>query len=521
MAPPHASDDEPIQLVWFKRDLRVADHGPLAAAAARGPVLPLYIVEPALIHAPDFAPAHWSFIAECLHALRTELARRGQPLIVRVGEPVAVLEQLAATLPIGQLWAHEETGNLLSYQRDRAVRRWARARGLPFHELPQGGVVRRLASRDAWDTLYDERMARPLVASPPALRPLTPALDPGPIPSHAELGLAPDQRIERQAGGEAQGHALLDDFLHRRGAAYHQALSSPHTAWSGCSRLSPYLSWGALSVNQVVRATRARIGALTASGDPADTAWVRPLGAFAARLRWRCHFIQKLESEPALEQHNLVRAYDGMRPEQPDETRLAAWAAGQTGYPFVDACMRATAATGWLNFRMRAMVVSFACFDLWQHWRAPGPVLARAWLDYEPGIHYSQLQMQSGTAGNTTLRIYNPVKQGQDHDPDGAFVRRWVPELAGVPASFIHAPWLMPREMQRRTGCVIGRTYPAPIVDHEAAVRRARAAIAAVRNQPDTAAQVAAVRERHGSRRPPPTPRRSPRIHPGQLRLEL
>ncbi len=249
-----------------------------------------------------------------------------------------------------------------------------------------------------------------------------------------------------------------------------------------------------------MRATRARIGALIASGHPADIAWVRPLSAFAARLRWRCHC---------------------MRPEQPDEARLAAWAAGQTGYPFVDACMRAVAATGWLNFRMRAMVVSFACFDLWQHWRAPGLVLARAWLDYEPGIHYSQLQMQSGTAGNAMLRIYNPVKQGQDHDPDGSFVRRWAPELAGVPASFIHAPWLMPREMQLRAGCVIGRTYPAPIVDHETAVRRARAAIAAVRNHPDTAAQVAAVRERHGSRRPPPAPRRPPRINPDQLRLEI
>ncbi|GEM_PF-1411768 len=193
MATQYASDNEPIQLVWFKRDLRVSDHGPLTEAAARGPVLPLYIVEPALIHAPDFAPAHWSFIADCLRALRAALARRGQPLIVRVGEPVAVLEHLAATLPIAQLWAHEETGNLLSYQRDRAVRRWARARGLPFTELPQGGVVRRLASRDIWDASYDERMARPLFAPPPALRPLTPALDPGPIPSHAELGLAPDR----------------------------------------------------------------------------------------------------------------------------------------------------------------------------------------------------------------------------------------------------------------------------------------------------------------------------------------
>lgn len=510
-----------MQLVWFKRDLRVHDHAPLAQAATRGSVLPLFIVEPALLTAPDFAPAHWSFIAECLHALRAELARLGQPLIVRVGEPTRVLAQLADELPIAQLWAYEETGNLLSYRRDQAVRRWARARGLRFVELPQRGVVRRLASRDHWDAAYEEALARPLVAAPAALRPFSPALDPGPIPTHAELGLAPDTLVERQAGGEAAAHQLLNDFLGRRGANYHRALSSPLSAWEGCSRLSPYLAWGALSQGQAVRATRARISSVADNPDPADAHWLHPLQAFEARLRWRCHFIQKLESEPAIEDHNLVHAFDGMRPEQPDAALLSAWAAGLTGYPFVDACMRAVTATGWLNFRMRAMLVSFACFDLWQHWRAPGLVLARAWLDYEPGIHYSQLQMQSGTAGNATLRIYNPVKQGQDHDPDGLFVRRWVPELAGVPTSFVHAPWLMPRAMQLKVGCVVGRDYPAPIVDHEAAARRARAAIGAVRHRPGTAEEVAAVRERHGSRRLIPERPRTPKVHPGQLRLEL
>jgi deoxyribodipyrimidine photo-lyase len=390
-----------------------------------------------------------------------------------------------------------------------------------FTELPHDGVVRRLATRDAWDAAYDARTARPLVRPPEALRPLPVAVEPGSIPTHRALGLAPDPLVERQQGGETRARALLDDFLHRRGASYHRALSSPEAAWEGCSRLSPYLTWGALSARQAVRITRARAAAIVGLGDPRDDHWLRPLSAFEARLRWRCHFIQKLEMEPALEERTLVRAYEGMRPEQPDAERLAAWAAGRTGYPFVDACMRATVATGWLNFRMRAMVVSFVCFDLWQHWRAPGLVLARAWVDYEPGIHYCQLQMQAGTAGNATLRIYNPVKQGQSHDPAGRFVRRWVPELENVPASFIHAPWLMPREMQRRVGCLVGRDYPAPLVDHEAAARRARAAIAAVRGRPGTAEEVAAVRERHGSRRPIAAPPRLPTIHPGQLRLDL
>jgi deoxyribodipyrimidine photo-lyase len=184
--------------------------------------------------------------------------------------------------------------------------------------------------------------------------------------------------------------------------------------------------------------------------------------------------------------------------------------------------MRSLAATGWLTFRMRAMIVSFAAYDLWLHWREFAHFLARQWLDYEPGIHYSQLQMQSATTGNETLRVYNPIKQGQDQDPHGVFVKRWIPELAGVPASFIHAPWLMPNAMQQHVGCHIGRDYPAPIVDHEAAVAHARACIAEVRRRPETRDEANAVRERHGSRtRRPMRSRRNGKPAAGQMELDL
>jgi deoxyribodipyrimidine photo-lyase len=508
-----------LQLVWYKRDLRVHDHEPLTAAAARGPVLPLYIVEPSFIHAHNFSPIHWTFIRESLLELGETLARLGQPLIVRVGEATEVLHRLATLLPISALWAHEETSTLRGYARDQAVRRWARAQHLPFTELPQNGVIRRLPNRDQWDTLWEERMAQPLHLPPEALRPAPQTLDPGPIPTHAELGLEPDTRSEQQPAGERIAHGTLDDFLTRRGARYNLALSSPLSAWEGCSRLSPHLAWGTLSIRQVVRATRARVAALQAreGGD----GWLRALNAFESRLHWHCHFIQKIEDEPEIEEQHFVRAYDGMRPTTADSEKLTAWAAGVTGYPFVDACMRALTATGWLNFRMRAMLVSFACYDLWQHWREPGYILARRWVDYEPGIHYCQLQMQSGTAGNSTIRIYNPTKQGQDQDPQGVFIRRWVPELEGVSAQYIHAPWLMPREIQQRASCLIGKHYPAPIVDHEQAQRKARAAIAAVRARPATSTETAAVRERHGSRRTPPERQSKPKVHPGQLRMEL
>ena len=177
----------------------------------------------------------------------------------------------------------------------------------------------------------------------------------------------------------------------------------------------------------------------------------------------------------------------------------------------VDACMRYLNATGWLNFRMRAMVVSFASYHLWLHWRPTGLHLARQFLDYEPGIHYCQLQMQSGTTGINAVRIYSPIKQVKDQDPEGTFIRRWVPELGGVPAEHIAEPHLMSHDAQLRAGCVIGRNYPKPIVDHKQAVAQAKRAIYGVRRRTSSRDEAQAVFKRHGSRRRPQDRRRSPR----------
>jgi deoxyribodipyrimidine photo-lyase len=167
----------------------------------------------------------------------------------------------------------------------------------------------------------------------------------------------------------------------------------------------------------------------------------------------------------------------------------------------VDACMRWLAATGWLNFRMRAMVMSVSSLHLWNHWREPGLHLAREFLDYEPGIHWPQVQMQSGVTGINAVRAYNPVKQARDHDPDGVFVRRWIPALARVPHEYLFDPWTMPATAQREAGCVIGRDYPAPLVDHVSASREALRRIHAIRASGEVRAQSQAVFEKHGSRR--------------------
>jgi deoxyribodipyrimidine photo-lyase len=503
-------------LVWFKRDLRVQDHPALALAVGLGPVLPLYVVEPDYWRLPDTAARQWAFVAESVAQLRDDLGRLGAPLVVRTGDAVEVIARLVRQHRIGRIVSHEETGNLWTFARDRRVAAWARDAGVAWTELPQCGVVRRLAGRDGWQARRDGFMAQQVPSVPAAVQPVA-GVEAGMIPAAQALRLAPDRCPHRQAGGRAQGLALLSGFLTERGQGYRAAMSSPQTGEGACSRLSPHIAQGTLSLREIVQAAGAR-----AAGRPGG-GWPGALQAFQARLAWRDHFAQKLEDAPRLELDCLHPATEALRPRDPDAARLAAWAAGETGVPFVDACMRYLVATGWLNFRMRAMLVSFASYHLWLDWRATGPVLARRFTDYDPGIHWPQMQMQSGTTGINTVRLYNPVKQGQDHDPTGAFTRRWVPELAGVPDAHLQAPWHWPGAGRLR--------YPPPVVDLAAAARAARAAVWGQRTAAGFAATAGMIVARHASRADParrfvsdrdPAPRRRASQAPAaQLSLDL
>jgi deoxyribodipyrimidine photo-lyase len=309
-----------------------------------------------------------------------------------------------------------------------------------------------------------------------------------------------------QRGGEAQAQQTLDSFLRERGAGYRYEMSSPVHAWNSCSRLSPYLAWGNISLRTVYQATKARsseIKALRKDKMELDPRWLQSLSSFQSRLRWHCHFMQKLEDEPDLEFHALNRALDGLRVDDFRDDYFEAWATGQTGYPLVDACMRALLHTGWLNFRMRAMLMSFASYHLWLPWRPTALHLARHFLDFEPGIHFSQAQMQSGVTGINAVRIYSPIKQVHDQDPDGIFIKAYVPELDPVPPEHIAEPHRMPPPLQQKLGCVIGEHYPAPIVEHGPAYKQARARIYAARRRPEAQAASEQVYLKHGSRRRP------------------
>ncbi|TCP42358.1 FAD-binding domain-containing protein [Rhodovulum marinum] len=481
-----------VTLLWFKRDLRLADHPALVhAAAGECAMLPLYIAEPGYWALPDTSGRQWAFTAECLDDLARQLARLGAPLQVEMGEAVAVLDRLTDAYGVTRLVSHEETGNGWTYARDRAVAAWARARGIEWVELPQSGVVRRLKGRDGWAAARDRFMRQPVLPAPKGLRGL-PGLAPDRIPTARDLGMAADPCAGRQPGGRSAGLGLMNSFLNERGQEYRRAMSSPLSGATACSRLSPHLALGTLSAREVEHATAHRRTAVKGT----RTGWAGSLKSFSSRLAWRDHFMQKLEDEPALEQRCLHRAYEGLRPAVTDGARLAAWQRGETGLPFVDACMRSLIATGWLNFRMRAMLVSVASYHLWLDWRATAPILARLFTDYEPGIHWPQVQMQSGTTGMNTIRIYNPVKQGSEQDPTGAFTRRWVPELAQVPDTLLQAPWRW-----EGAGRILGRGYPEPVVEVAAAARAAREAVWAVRKGETFHDEAARIVRRHASRK--------------------
>ncbi|HOY03159.1 MAG TPA: FAD-binding domain-containing protein [Zoogloea sp.] len=523
-----------ITVVWFKRDLRVTDHAPLHDAARRGPVLPVYLFEPELIAQADSSPRHLGFILECLAELEARLAALGSPLQRWQGTAVEVLQALREGLGPFRLSSHEETGNLASYARDRSVARWCREQGVEWQQWPSGGVVRRLHDRDAWSRLWMERMTPTPLAAPAALQP-----PPCPIPSPLRLppGGAPrhlawhpdtlPDHPARQQGGRSHARQLLRHFFDQHLPDYRRGMSSPLSAGDACSRLSPYLAFGAVSVREIVHAVWRRRTELQAM--PPD---LRPRGelpglkSFESRLHWHCHFIQKLESEPELEYRDMHPAFAGLRDASFDANRLTRWRRGETGFPLIDACMAMLRETGWINFRMRALLIAFSSYQLWQPWQKPALHLAREFLDYEPGIHYPQIQMQSGTTGINTLRIYNPVKQARDQDPDGRFVRRWLPALERLPDAWLFEPWKMPPELQRRQGLVIGRDYPEPLVDHEAAARHARDTLWRLRKEDAVRRESRAVYEKHGSRNPhregTPRPRRpSPPTDSQQLGFDF
>ena len=472
-----------VNIVWFKKDLRVYDHEALMEASRTNDILPIYIIEKEMWDQRSHSRRQWLFLKECLIDLQTQLKNIGQPLIIRYGDVIEIFEEIKKDYSIQAIYSHQETGDYYSFKRDLKVKDWVLQNSINWKEYLQFAVFRGDQDRNKWSRKRDNLMLKNTIKRPIKTNVL--AINPGSFPNNNFFEFQDDKCEGRLKGGRKKGISRLNYFIENELINYSKNISSPQESLESCSRLSPYISMGCISIREILHKIKHIKG--------------NNVKMLRSRLAWHCHFVQKLESQPELEFKELHPFFMGIRVK--NESLLRIWSEGKTGFPFLDACMRSLNFNGWLNFRMRAMLISFASYNLWQPWQDSGLILAQKFIDYEPGIHWNQCQMQSGTTSINTNRIYNPIKQGKDHDPNGHFIRKWIPELEIVPDAYIHEPWIIINQNKTKFKELVNTYYAKPIVDINLTTKEARSKLFKISQKKDYYEISKSIYLKHGSRK--------------------
>jgi deoxyribodipyrimidine photo-lyase len=455
---------EEIHVVWFKRDLRLQDNEAIKnALASNKRVLFLYVFENTLLKDAHYDVRHWNFIKQSILDLNTDLKKYNTKVLCVQTEVVNAFNQIFNSYKVDTVFSHQETGLLITYNRDKEFTRYCRNNSVKWKENNNNGVLRGLLNRKDWFDKWDDYMYEPQIKAEFKSDQFISIEEITQIEEHFQsANLKTPKHKYFQRGGTKTAWRYASTFFDKRHEKYMFNISKPALARENCSRLSPYIAWGNVSIRQIFQEALKH----------KTTANKKHLGAFISRLRWQAHFIQKFEMEHTMENASVNKGYKKLKKSISKEYQNA-WEAGKTGFPLIDACMRCLQETGYLNFRMRAMLVSFFTHILWQPWQASSQHLSKLFLDFEPGIHFPQLQMNAGETGINMLRIYNPIKNSKEHDEDGTFIKKWVPELAHLPTAFIHEPYLMTPLDEQFNNLELGVNYPNPIVDIKVARKKA------------------------------------------------
>ena len=476
------------KILWFRHDLRIDDNEAFNKACNDGEVLPIFIYDEDYWKLETSSSFHLNFMRESLDALNNELSSKyNSKISIFYGNTIEILNKIINQFKITDIFTNQIFRNKYILDLDQKCSEFFVEKGVNWHQLQQFGIQLENRKRNYWANQWNKFIA---------IGPQTNKANCKFLTVESRVSEVKTNQIDGsniQKGGRTHALSLLNSFLEQRSENYQKEMSSPITGEVACSRLSPHITYGTISLREINHAID------NAKQINMSFNKVKSLRSFRSRLAWHCHFIQKLYDEPEIEYQNMNRAYDGVRENDFNDQYHQAWKDGLTGYPFVDACMRYLKSNGWINFRMRAMLVSFASYQLWLDWKKTSKHLARLFTDYEPGIHYSQFQMQSGTTGINTIRIYNPIKQSTDQDPEGEFIKKWVPELTEIPNKLVHEPWKLTYIDQKSLGFEVGKHYPNPIVDHHSSSKIARDKIWMVKKTEEAKFNAKKILEKHAS----------------------